>query len=57
MASQIIFDSLPYFDNELEQFPGLREKVEKELAKELDQGKLMHPRVPPSPKLFAVSHR
>ena len=30
----MIFDSLPYYDNELEQFPILKEKVERELARE-----------------------
>ena len=49
-----IFDSLPYYDNDLERYPILKEKVEKELAKEAKpQG--IHPRVPPPPKLFAVS--
>lgn len=49
-----IFDSLPYYDNDLERYPILREKVEKELAREArPQG--IHPKVPPPPKLFAVS--
>ncbi|OCH96641.1 breast carcinoma amplified sequence 2 [Obba rivulosa] len=49
----MIFDSLPYYDNDLEQHPILKEKVEKELAREAKQPQGLHPHVPPSPKLFA----
>ncbi len=52
--SSIIFDSLPYYDNELEQYPILKEKVEKELAREGKPPQTLHPNVPPEPTLFAV---
>ncbi|KAH9937440.1 breast carcinoma amplified sequence 2 [Fomitopsis serialis] len=48
----MIFDSLPYYDNDLEQFPVLREKVEKELAREAKPSQALHPRVPPPVNLF-----
>ncbi|KAI8995362.1 breast carcinoma amplified sequence 2 [Trametes punicea] len=48
-----IFDSLPYYDNELEQYPVLKEKVEKELAREGKPPQTLHPKVPPAPTLFA----
>ena len=51
---ETIYDSLPYYDNELEQYPILREKVEKELAREGRPPQALHPRVPPEPTLFAV---
>ena len=50
----IIFDSLPYYDNELEQHPILKEKVEKEFAREGRPPQALHPRVPPEPSLFSV---
>lgn len=54
----MIFDSLPYYDNDLERFPILREKVEKELAREARPTQTLHPRVPPPATLFTVSaHR
>ncbi|PCH33406.1 breast carcinoma amplified sequence 2 [Wolfiporia cocos MD-104 SS10] len=50
----MIFDSLPYYDNDLEQFPTLKEKVERELAREgKPNSQTLHPRVPPPPKLFS----
>ncbi|EMD41669.1 hypothetical protein CERSUDRAFT_128654 [Gelatoporia subvermispora B] len=49
----VIFDSLPYYDNDLEQHPILKEKVEEELAREAKTPQGLHPHVPPSPKLFA----
>ncbi|KZT06367.1 breast carcinoma amplified sequence 2 [Laetiporus sulphureus 93-53] len=48
-----IFDSLPYYDNDIEQHPILKEKVEKELAREAKPPQTLHPRVPPAPQLFA----
>ncbi|KAH9853141.1 breast carcinoma amplified sequence 2 [Lenzites betulinus] len=48
-----IFDSLPYYDNELEQYPFLKEKVERELGREGKPPQTLHPRVPPAPTLFA----
>lgn len=49
-----IFDSLPYYDNDLEKNPILREKVERELAREPKQPQTLHPRVPPPIELFKV---
>ena len=49
-----IFDSLPYYDNDLELFPILKQKVEQEFAREPKPPQTLHPRVPPQPKLFAV---
>ncbi|KAI9066663.1 breast carcinoma amplified sequence 2 [Trametes sanguinea] len=51
--SPIVFDSLPYYDNELEQYPILKEKVERELAREGKPPQTLHPKVPPAPTLFA----
>ncbi|KAG2044269.1 breast carcinoma amplified sequence 2 [Suillus americanus] len=47
-----IFDSLPYYDNDLEQNPILRGKVEHELAREPKPPQTLHPRVPPPIELF-----
>jgi hypothetical protein len=52
-----IFDSLPYYDNDLEQYPLLKLKVEQELAREPKPPQTLHPRVPLAPKLFAVRPR
>jgi hypothetical protein len=51
-----LFDSLPYYDNDLESHPILREKVQHELAVETQktQQETLHPRVPPPIELFAV---
>jgi Breast carcinoma amplified sequence 2 (BCAS2) len=49
-----IFDSLPYYDNDLEQFPFLKQKVEQELARQPKPPQTLHPRVPPPYQLFAV---
>ncbi|KAK7058290.1 hypothetical protein VNI00_001921 [Paramarasmius palmivorus] len=51
-AAPEIFDSLPYYDNDLERFPHLKEKVERELAREPKPPSALHPRVPPSYELF-----
>ncbi|EIN13609.1 breast carcinoma amplified sequence 2 [Punctularia strigosozonata HHB-11173 SS5] len=51
-AQPAIFDALPYYDNELEQFPALRQKVEQELAREGKPPETLHPRVPPPVELF-----
>ncbi|KAI0728597.1 breast carcinoma amplified sequence 2 [Fomitopsis betulina] len=51
-SGPMIFDSLPYYDNDLERFPILREKVEKELAREARPTQTLHPRVPPPATLF-----
>ncbi|KAJ7071534.1 breast carcinoma amplified sequence 2, partial [Mycena amicta] len=50
---QQLFDSLPYYDNDLDQFPGLRDKVDREFAREPKPPAMLHPRVPPPPTLFA----
>jgi hypothetical protein len=49
-----IFDSLPYYDDDLEKFPVLKQKVEQELAREPKPPQTLHPRVPPPVTLFAV---
>lgn len=49
-----IFDSLPYYDDDLEKFPILKQKVEQELARESKPPQTLHPRVPPTVTLFAV---
>ncbi|KAF7306641.1 hypothetical protein MIND_00455600 [Mycena indigotica] len=48
-----LFDSLPYYDNDLDQFPGLKEKVDREFGREPKPPATLHPRVPPPPSLFA----
>ncbi|KAG1716347.1 hypothetical protein ID866_831 [Astraeus odoratus] len=48
-----ILDSLPYYDNDLEQYPILKEKVEKELAREpKPPPHSIHPLLPPRFELF-----
>ena len=56
-AAPQLFDSLPYYDNDLETHPILREKVQHELAVETQkiQQETLHPRVPPSVEIFVVS--
>jgi hypothetical protein len=49
-----IFDSLPYYDNDLEQFPILKEKVERELAKESEPPSTLHPSLGVEIEIFAV---
>jgi len=49
-----IFDSLPYYDDDLEKYPILKQKVEQELAREPKPPQALHPRVPPPITLFAV---
>lgn len=49
-----IFDSLPYYDDDVEKFPMLQQKVERELAREPKPPQALHPRVPPAITLFAV---
>ncbi|KAI0076252.1 breast carcinoma amplified sequence 2 [Panus rudis PR-1116 ss-1] len=48
-----IFDSLPYYDNDLERDPSLKEKAEKLIAKEVKPQSELHPRVPPPIEIFA----
>ncbi|PAV21887.1 breast carcinoma amplified sequence 2 [Pyrrhoderma noxium] len=48
-----IFDSLPYYDNDLDLNPALKQKVEAELARENRQNpQTLHPKVPPPIDLF-----
>jgi len=50
-----IFDSLPYYDNDYERDPSLKDKAERLIARDVQpphQG-LLHPRVPPAATLFA----
>lgn len=49
-----LFDSLPYYDNDLERDPSLKEKAERLIAREMQPQKELHPRVPPPLELFAV---
>lgn len=49
-----IFDSLPYYDDDLQKYPMLKEKVEQELARQPKPPSTIHPRVPPPYELFAV---
>ena len=49
-----IFDSLPYYDNDLEREPTLKDKAERLIARELKPQQGLHPRVPPPIALFAV---
>ncbi|KAI0034940.1 breast carcinoma amplified sequence 2 [Vararia minispora EC-137] len=59
-ASQSIptfFDALPYYDDDLERFPILRERVQHEIAVEVQKlqqvhGDRLHPHVPPDLDLF-----
>jgi hypothetical protein len=53
MASEI-FDSLPYYDDDLQKFPELKAKVQEELARELKESQTLHPHVPPAVELFTV---
>nr|BAC78620.1 hypothetical protein [Coprinopsis cinerea] len=51
-----IFDSLPYYDDDLQKYPNLKSKVDQELARELkalNPTAALHPRVPPPVELFA----
>ena len=54
MESTEIIDSLPYYDDDLQKFPILKEKVDHELAKEGKPPSTLHPRVPPPIELFTV---
>lgn len=49
-----IFDSLPYYDNDLERDPSLKERAEKLIAREVQSSTTFHPRVPPPIELFSV---
>jgi hypothetical protein len=49
-----MFDSLPYYDDDLQKYPHLKQKVEQELAMEQQASNTLHPRVPPAIDLFTV---
>lgn len=49
-----MFDSLPYYDDDIQKYPHLKQKVEQELARELQSSDALHPRVPPAIELFTV---
>lgn len=49
-----IFDSLPYYDDDLDQDPLLQELVQKEIAKEPKPSSEPHPNLPPAFELFTV---
>ena len=50
-----LFDSLPYYDNDLDVQPVLKQKVDAELAKENRKNPTtLHPKVPPPIELFKV---
>ncbi|KAG5639296.1 hypothetical protein H0H81_004498 [Sphagnurus paluster] len=48
-----IFESLPYYDDDLQKYPELKLKVEQELARQPKPPTTLHPRVPPPYELFA----
>jgi pre-mRNA-splicing factor SPF27 len=50
-----IYDSLPYYDNDLEVHPNLKAVVDREFAKVPKPPTSLHPKVPPEANLFAVS--
>jgi len=52
-----IFDSLPYYDDDLQKYPHLQALVEKELAREPKAPQTLHPRVPALVEPFAVRER
>lgn len=54
-SSQEIYDSLPYYDNDLEEYPELREVVDREFARIPEPPSTLHPKVPPEVNLFTVS--
>lgn len=49
-----MFDSLPYYDDDMQKYPHLKQKIEQELARELQSSSTLHPRVPPAIELFTV---
>jgi len=49
-----IFDSLPYYDDDLQKYPLLKQKVDHELGRQPKPPSTLHPRVPPPYELFAV---
>lgn len=55
-SSPAFFDALPYYDNDLDTHPILREKVQHELAVEVQKLKqdAPHPNLPPVYEPFKV---
>ena len=54
LMSLEMFDSLPYYDDDMQKYPHLKQKVEQELARELQSSNTLHPSVPPAIELFTV---
>ncbi|KAF9036488.1 breast carcinoma amplified sequence 2 [Hymenopellis radicata] len=52
-STREILDSLPYYDNDLERYPLLKQKVERELARQAKAPTALHPNVPPEYELFS----
>ncbi len=52
-----IWDSLPYYDDDLQKYPELKQKVEEEMARDRKPNATLHPRVPPPFKPLAVRER
>ncbi|PBK77085.1 uncharacterized protein ARMOST_09234 [Armillaria ostoyae] len=52
-ASVEIYDSLPYYDDDLDKFPLLRQKVDQEFSRQSKPPSTVHPRVPPPYELFS----
>ncbi|PPQ63505.1 hypothetical protein CVT24_004733 [Panaeolus cyanescens] len=54
-SDQVLFDSLPYYDDDLQKYPELRQKVDQELTREQQKGStdVPHPRLSPPVTLFA----
>ena len=60
-SAPAFFDALPYYDDDLERFPILRERVHHEIAVEVqrlqqEHSDRLHPHVPPDLDLFRVSY-
>lgn len=49
------FESLPYYDDDLQKYPYLEALVDKELAREVKAPQTLHPSIPPLADPFAVS--
>jgi hypothetical protein len=52
-----LFESLPYYDDDLQKYPHLAALVDKELARELRASQTLHPNVPPLVEPHIVSDR
>ncbi|KAF9056632.1 Pre-mRNA-splicing factor SPF27 [Panaeolus papilionaceus] len=54
-SETVLFDSLPYYDDDLQKYPELRQKVDQELTREQQKGStdVPHPRLAPPITLFS----